>query len=107
MTTLFDEFYPLSASIQTSGVWEINMVQKLENHLSKAVNGDREAESKLINRLGQIRRHVASFDTLSANLQDVIKKSVSWLRTIGRSVDFKNTDPGYWITARDGKTPRF
>lgn len=103
----YDEFYAPSSSIGKSGVWEISMLLKISEHLEAARSGNRESESKLINRLGQVRRHITNFNNLSENLMEVFKEAVEWLRSTGRTVDFKAKDPGYWITARDGKTPRF
>lgn len=103
----FDEFYAPSSSIGKSAVWEISMMLKISDHLKSAKNGNRESESKLINRLGQVRRHITNFNSLSENLTEVFKEAVEWLRSTGRTVDFTAKDPGYWITARDGKTPRF
>lgn len=107
--TNVDSFYPLSKTIQDcpGGMWQIGMVIKIEEHLTAAQAGDRVRESKLINRLGQIRRNVSSFNILNDNLKEVIVKSSIWLRSVGRNVDFKNEDPCYWITARDGKSPRW
>lgn len=105
----FDEFYPVSQTMSSgsAGMWEIGMTVKLAEHLAAAQRGDRERESKLINRLGQMRRNVASFDKLSDNVKEEVAKSVTWLRSVGRKVDFSNTNPAFWITARDGKTPRW
>jgi len=108
MQNEIDIFYPMSATMQSSGfVWEIQMILKLEDHLRAAMAGDRERESKLINRLGQIRRNIPHFSDLLDNLQDVIKRSVEWLRSIGRKVDFQHPNPAMWISARDGKSPRW
>lgn len=105
-----DEFYPISETM-TNGdgvMWQLGMVIKLRDHLANAKAGNRKSESKLCNRLGQLRRCIVSFSDLSPDLQDIIKESVVWLRWYtGRKVDFTREDPGYWITARDGKTPRF
>jgi hypothetical protein len=101
-----DLFYPISETIKTSAIWQISMLVKLETHLQNAQNGNRLAESKLINRIGQIRRNVESFNSLNSDLQDVIKRSVEWLRTTGRTVDLKNENPALWITMRDG-SPRW
>lgn len=83
------------------------MLMKITQHLHLSKKGDRESESKLINRLGQIRRHVVTVNDLSPDLLKVFKESVEYLRSVGRTVNFTAEDPGYWITARDGKTPRF
>lgn len=105
--TAFDEFYPVSDSIGKSGFWHIGMLLKIEGHLNSARNGNRESESKLINRLGQLRRHISSFNELTPDLKAAVKEAVEWIRTTGRAVDFTASNPGSWITARDGKTPRF
>lgn len=82
------------------------MITKLADHLSNAKKGDRESESKLCNRLGQLRRNI-TFDCLTDDLRITIKEACDWLRTTGRTVDFTQTNPGMWITSRDGKTPGF
>ena len=103
-----DEFYPVSQTMNSgSGMWMFGLVIKMRDHLEKAKAGDREAESKLINRLGQLRRNMESTESFTQDLQDQILASVVWLRSTGRKVDFANPNPGLWITARDGKTPRF
>ena len=99
-----DTFYPISETIQQApnGLWTIGMFTKLETHLKNAMEGDRDAESKLVNRLGQLRRHYPTFAAIPANLQGSIKRSAEWLRTTGRKIDFKNENPALWITQRDG-----
>ena len=103
----FNEFYPESQAMKagSSGMWMIGMVLKLEKHLQNAKNGNREAESKLCNRIGQIRRHF-EFPDLPGNIKDLVIESVDWLRTTGRAVDLRNKNPAYWISTRDGR-PRW
>lgn len=103
-----DQFYPISETMTKAptGMWQLSMSVKLLEHLEAAKRGDRERESRLINRLGQIRRCV-EFNCLTDNLKEVIGQAVEWLRSIGRTVNFKTEDPAMWITARDGKTPRW
>jgi phage gp46-like protein len=78
---------------------------KINNHLQNAKLGDREAESRLCNRLGTLRRSIEIKD-MSPDLQDVIKEAAAWLRSTGRKIDFTNQDPALWITTRSGN-PRF
>lgn len=106
---LLNDFYPISNTMCDcpSGIWQVGMVVKLTEHLAAAKSGDRERESKLINRLGQLRRNTSSLNTLNTTLVDVVKQSADFLRSTGRSVNFAHEDPRYWITARDGKTPRW
>lgn len=98
-----DNFYPISETMKNSptGMWQVGMVVKLETHLQSAKNGNRDSESRLVNRIGQIRRNVP-IDQISQSLLDVVKKSANWLRTTGRVVDLKNPDPALWITQRGG-----
>lgn len=104
----FDEFYPISETMKSgNGIWMFGLVIKMRDHLKKAKTGDREAESRLINRLGQLHRNMESTESFTQDLQDQILASVVWLRSIGRKVNFGNPNPGLWITARNGKTPRF
>ena len=105
----FDDFYPVSRTMQEAphGLWQIGMACKIASHLANARRGDRLSESKLINRIGQLRRCVDHFDNLGLVLQDVVKESIAWIRTTGRTVNFSADDPRYWVTARDGKSPRW
>jgi hypothetical protein len=105
----FDQFYPYSETIakNVSCMWQVEMTVKLLDHLQHARNGNRERESKLINRLGQIRRCAGPFNTLSENLREAFTESVKWVQSTGRKVDFKHREPAMWITARDGVTPRW
>ena len=104
-----DEFYPESTvmAAQPDGMWQLGLVMKLEEHLAKARRGNRLYESKLINRIGQLRRCTRHFDQLQTPLQDKVKEAVTWIRSTGRTVNFDADDPRYWITARDGKSPRW
>lgn len=102
-----DHFYPVSGTMMAmpGGLWQIGMVVKLETHLQSARNGNRDSESRLVNRIGQLRRNVP-FNQLSESLLDVVKKSAEWLRSTGRQIDLKNSEPALWITQRDG-SPRW
>lgn len=103
-----DKFYPKSFIFQFSGrFWEGKMIRKLSDHLTAAKEGDRVRESRLINRIGQIRRNVKDTSKLSTDMKSMIAESIEWLEKVGRKVDFKNPNPALWITARDGKTPRW
>ena len=105
----FDEFYPESTvmAAQPGGLWQLGMVYKIEGHLAKARMGDRLYESRLVNRIGQLRRCVDHFDQMMPALQDKVREAVAWIRSTGRTVNFAADDPRYWITARDGKSPRW
>ena len=104
-----DYFYPVSESILgcTDGMWQIAMSLKLSDHRQKAMAGDREAESRLINRLGQLRRCCHDLGSLSEPLQAEVRASAAWLRSVGRKVNFHNSNPAMWVSARDGKSPRW
>lgn len=106
---MFDKFYPVSETIRNNAgeMWQVGLTIKIQDHLNTARQGDRERESRLINRLGQLRRNMSSPDDLSPDLRSVIKEAVSWLRSTGRKVDFSDPDPRFWVTARDGKSPRW
>lgn len=103
-----DKFYPLSQTITAcpGGIWQIGMVAKLEGHLQSAKNGNRDSESRLVNRLGQLRRHFNTLDEMSGNLQDVYKKAITWLRANERVCDLTNPNPALWISQRGG-APRW
>lgn len=101
-----DKFYPISQTMKNKGFGvKISLLTKLNGHLRNAKNGNCKAESKLCNRLGQIRRHF-QWSELDDDLQSAVKESVEFLRSVGRNVDFKNEDPRYWITNRN-KNPRW
>lgn len=99
-----DQFYPVSDTIVNcpSGMWQVGMVVKLTEHLNSARNGNRDSESRLVNRIGQLRRCIPKMDLMSTSLKEVFVQAVEWLRSIGRKVDLKNEDAAYWITQRGG-----
>jgi hypothetical protein len=100
-----DEFYPMSQTIAAcpQGLWQVGMVTKLANHRANAQRNDRVAESKLCNRLGQLRRQMKTAE-MSTALKDEVKASVVYLRSVGRIVNFKSDDPRQWISTREQKT---
>ena len=104
--TPFDEFYPPSSSIYGAATGKtlahIGFELKLRQHLAAAVLGDRERESKLINRIGQIRRHVPRVSDVHPDIKQVLRESRAWLEAVGRKIDFMNEDPRHWISARGG-----
>ncbi len=103
-----DDFYPLSDAMRKCphGMWQVGMVVKLSDHLANAKAGSKDSESRLCNRLGQLRRNV-EFSCLQTALVEAVTEAITWLRSTGRTVDFKQEDPTRWITTRDGKTPRW
>jgi len=100
----FDSFYPESDTIRNcpGGLWCISLLLKMESYLQKAKNGDSDAESRLCNRIGQLRRHFPSFNQLPGELGRVTKESVDWLRSVGRVVNLKSENPIDWISIRGG-----
>ena len=102
-----DMFYPASQTMLNApqGMWQLGMAIKLSEHLAAAKLGDRDRESRLVNRLGQIRRCVEKPD-ISAVLTDEMVKACRWLRSQGRTVDMGNHDPRLWISQRGG-APRW
>ena len=99
-----NSFYPLSETIKKSALWQVSMIIKIEGHLRNARNGDGEAESKLCNRIGQIRRHVKHVDHREPDLMGLVKESVDWLRSQGRKINLHSEDPREWISTRDGRS---
>lgn len=98
-----DKFYPLSETLERGGFGATFSLQvKLINHLASAQAGDRDAESRLVNRVGQVRRQYVHFQDVPAALQGIIKESVTWLRSTGRQVNLAHPDPAMWITTRSG-----
>lgn len=103
----FDSFYPVSQTMVDcpQGLWQVGMMAKLAEHLKAAERGDRDRESRLVNRLGQLRRCVES-SYIRDGLKEQIVAAVDWLRNNGRTVDFSATDPARWISQRGG-APRW
>lgn len=104
---MLDEFYPVSETIraQPRGMWVHSMEFKLREHPAAAAGGSRDSESRLINRLGQLRRNCPG--SLPDELLPLVKEVVGFLRKVGRKVDLVNPDPRFWVTARDGRSPRW
>ena len=102
-----DMFYPASQTMLNApqGMWQLGMAIKLSEHLAAAKLGDRDRESRLVNRLGQLRRCVES-SYISPGLHEQIVAAVGWLRDHGRTVDFSSADPAKWISQRGG-APRW
>jgi len=102
----YDEFYPESNSIKNLdskfGII-IGLKLKLISHLNNAKAGDMNAESKLINRIGQLRRNRPS---MPEELREELKQAVEYLRSVGRVIDLKGDDPSLWISMRGG-APRW
>lgn len=103
----FDDFYTVSTTMKEApqGMWQMGINGVILTHLENAKDGCRESESRLINRIGQIKRNVP-FEVLNSDLKNTLKIAVEWLRTTGRKVDLNNPDPSLWITKRDG-SPRW
>jgi len=102
----YDEFYPESNSIKNMdgklGV-ALSLRLKLIRHLNNAKAGDMNAESKLVNRIGQLRRNRPS---MPHNLTAELKQAVEYLRSVGRVINLKGDDPSLWISMRGG-APRW
>lgn len=103
----FNRFYPASDTVRNGaigvGMPYLSLQIKLREHLRLAKLGDRDRESRLVNRIGQIRRMVP--EGLSAchpEIRDVVKEACQFLQSQGRRLDFRSTDPRYWISARGG-----
>ncbi len=79
---------------------------KILGHLEAAKAGDRDRESALINRLGQLRRHYLKIGDMPDFLIDAVKQAVAFLRSVGRTVDLGNPDPAKWVSRRGG-SPRW
>ena len=102
-----DMFYPASQTMLNApqGMWQLGMAIKLSEHLAAAKLGDRDRESRLVNRLGQIRRCVEK-PNISAVLADEMVKACRWLQSQGRKFNFKSDNPSEWISQRGG-APRW
>jgi hypothetical protein len=109
----FDSFYPISESLKIDGLAWVDMLSKLSNH---RINAERalaegrdpgEYESKLINRIGQIRRMKPEGKGLSHDILEEIKLGIKYLKSRGRKIDLENENPAHWISNRDGTGPRW
>jgi hypothetical protein len=80
----------------------IGLKSRIDEHLRLAKAGDRERESKLVNRLGEVRATWEKFEDIPDFIQDSFMKSVTFLRTVGRKFNFGSPDPKDWISARGG-----
>ena len=104
---MLDEFYPESEVMARGiGMWVAGFEFKIQEHLRKAKAGDRVAESKLCNRMGQLCRHHKDLTLFPESTLVALKEVANWLRSTGRKVDFSNPDPRFWITTRSGN-PRW
>lgn len=107
---MLDEFYPMTDSLKSAvlgnTVGTLGLEQRLRSHLSKAVLGDRAAESRLVNRVGQIRRCAGTIDRLDPGIRQAMRESVAWLRVVGRECDLSSPDPAKWVSKRGG-APRW
>ena len=77
--------------------------ERLKFRLGEARKGDAKSESKLINRLCDVRASIAHFPTLPRDLREVIEEVVAYLRSVGRTITFGSNDPTLWVSARDGR----
>jgi hypothetical protein len=100
-----DRYYPIDDKLKLYPLRQVGYIMRITANFGLAKAGDRDAESRLCNRLGSLRRSI-EFSDMSPNLQEAVKDTVEWLRSVGRKVDFKHNDPAMWITTRSGG-PRF
>jgi hypothetical protein len=107
---MIDSFYPFSENVKLAATGQTiglaGLVLKLRNHMRNAQAGDRDAESRLVNRIGQIRRSVPQIGEIQPEVRDMLKECVVFLRSVGRSVKLDESDPARWITQRGG-SPRW
>jgi len=102
-----DKFYPESPKLRMGYFGHvIGFQSKIIGHMTAAIAGDLERESRLCNRVGQVRATFSHFQDVPLGVQDVMKEAIEYLKSVGRKVDFKNPDPSMWITTRDGR-PRW
>lgn len=97
-----DEFYPMFEK-DIGSMAGLGLAQRIQLHLDNAKNGDRLAESKLMNRIGQVKRSF-SFDEVPVDIQDLIKEAVEYLRSTGRKVNLGSSNPEEWFTTRSGQS---
>lgn len=106
MSRSVSDFYPKSESVANAALGRtlatIGYALRLRQHLAGARAGDRERESRLCNRLGQLRASLPAFSLATAEVQQVVRESVAFLREQGRTVNFTDPDPARWITQRNG-----
>lgn len=105
-----DDFYPVSDTVRNAATGKtiavIGYDHRLRRHLAGAKAGDRDRESRLVNRLGQLRRSLPKLSEATPDIRLLVKECVEYLRSVGRTVDFANTEPALWISQRGGN-PRW
>jgi hypothetical protein len=104
----FNKHYPVDYVLTPPHTWKstcTDYVRDIKENLALAKIGYAEAESKLCDKLGTIRRSV-EYNDLSKGLFDAMDEAINWLLSVGYKFNFVHPDPGMWITTRDGK-PRF
>ncbi len=105
-----DRFYAIDRLTASAARGEslavIALERKLREHLAAAVLGSRERESRLVNRIGQIRRSVPRMSLLDPAIKQILKEAKEWLAAVGRVIDLGSDDPREWISQRGGQ-PRW
>jgi hypothetical protein len=102
----FNKHYPVDYDLMVPHIWKAtcaDYIRDIRENLSLAKVGYVEAESRLCDKLGTIRRSIEHND-LSVGLYFAITEAINWLRSVGYRVDFMHPDPAMWITTRDGKS---
>jgi len=89
-------------SVSSSPFLSLGLRQRIVANLASARGGDRDAESRLVTRIGEVRATWRTFNEVPDFLQDAVKEAVTFLRQVGRKIDFKSADPGCWVSGRDG-----
>lgn len=103
----FNATYPVCETMRSflAVRWQTGVCVILDGLLREAKLGDRECETRLVNKIGQLKRNT-NFTDLNDELKGLVKESVDWLKTTGRVVDLNNKNPSLWISKRDG-SPRW
>lgn len=80
-------------------------VERMMFRLGEAKKGDKKSESKLINRLCDVRASIDNLSKVPQNLREMILMTTRYLMSIGRKVDLRpeQTDPKLWVSARGGQ----
>lgn len=105
MKNIFNASVNLRFAAQGKSLGTIGLLARLREHLELAEAGDRDRESRLINRICQIRAS-AEFDSLAPPIKGMVKRGVDFLRSTGRKVNLKSPNQIDWVSQRDG-SPRW
>ena len=102
---IFEKSESIRRAAHGQSLGMIGLIARLREHLVLAEAGDRSRESRLINRICQIRAS-AEFNSLAPEVRGMVKRGVDFLRSTGRKVNLQSPNQIDWVSQRDG-SPRW